>query len=159
MVGTYQPEDAMNKLVFAIALFSFVPAMRAQQAETSANAPKAASQTETQAASPSAPQPPAQNPNAQDNLPASTRPGHPLDPADVDVLTGKRDREIAAAQRAAIPITVGMYGDYGDLYAMQGRFGRGSDIPMLPLPRISDPFFFSTVPQRGFGRGRIRGAR
>src|ERR1700688_506360 len=159
MVEIYQPEDAMNKLVFAIALFSIVPAMRAQQAETSGNPPMPAPQTETQAAPQSAPQPPAQNPNAQDNLPTSTRPGHPLDPADVDILTGKRDREIAAAQRTSVPITMGMYGDYGDLYAMQGRFGRGSDIPMLPLPRISNPFFFSTMQQRGFGHGGIRGGR
>ncbi len=74
----------MNKLVFAIALFSIVPALRAQQAET--NPPQAASQPASEAA----PQPTAQNPSAQDNLPASLRPGHPLDPADVDILTGKR---------------------------------------------------------------------
>jgi len=146
----------MKKLVFAIALFSIVPALRAQQAETSGNPPQPAPQAAPQAA----PQPPAaQNPNAQDNLPASIRPGHPLDPADVDILTGKRDREIEAAQRAAAPYSVGMYGTYGDPYAMQGRFGRGFDIPMLPLTRISNPFFFSTMQPRGFGRGGFRGGR
>jgi hypothetical protein len=143
----------MNKLVFAIALFSIVPALRAQQAET--NPPQAASQPASEAA----PQPTAQNPGAQDNLPASLRPGHPLDPADVDILTGKRDREIAASQRAAVPFSVGMYGSYGDLYAMRGRFGRVSDIPMLPLTRIGNPFFFSTLQPRGFGRGGFRGGR
>jgi hypothetical protein len=138
----------MNKLVFAIALFLIVPALRAQQAETSSNPPQAA------------PQPPAaQNPAAQDNLPASIRPGHPLDPADVDILTGKRDREIEAAQRAAAPYSAGMYGTYGDPFAMQGRFGRAFDIPMLPLARISNPFFFSTMQPRGFGRGGFRGGR
>jgi hypothetical protein len=138
----------MNKLVFAIALFLIVPVLRGQQTETGSKPPQTASQ------------PAAQNPNAQqDNLPAATRPGHPLDPLDVDVLTGKRDREIAAAQRAAVPIAVGMYGTYGDPYAMQGRFGRGFDIPMLPLTRISNPFFFSTMQPRGFGRGRFRGGR
>ena len=144
----------MNKLVFAIALFLIVPALRAQQAETNGNTPQSAPQILPD----TAPQPAAQNPNAQDNLPASTRPGHPLDPADVDILTGKRDREIEAARRAAMPISVGEYGYYGDLYAMQGRFGRGFDIPMLPLTRISNPFFFTRQP-RGFGRGGLRGHR
>jgi hypothetical protein len=148
-------EDAMNKLVFAIALFSIVPAMRAQQAETSNNPPR----TETPAAPQAEPQPAAQNPNAQDNLPAAIRPGHPLDPADVDILTGKRDREIEAARTAALPISVGMYGNYGDLYATRGRFGRVFDIPLLPLTRISNPFFFSTMQPHGFGRGGFRGAR
>ena len=142
----------MHKLVFTIALFLFVPALRAQQAETSANPPQAAPQAAPE-------QPAAQNPAAQDNLPASLRPGHPLDPADVDILTGKRDREIAAAQRAAVPISVGMYGTYGDPYLMQGRFGREFDIPMLPLTRIGNPFFFSTLQPRGFGRGGFRGGR
>jgi hypothetical protein len=145
----------MKKLVFAIVLFSFVPAMRAQQAETSATPPMAAPQTETQAA----PQPVAQSPNAQDNSPASTRPGHPLNPADVDILTGKRDREIAAAQRAALPISIGMYGNYGDPYLMQGRNGRAFDIPMLPLARIGSPFLFSTPQPRRFGSGGLRGGR
>jgi hypothetical protein len=140
----------MKKLMFAIVLFLLVPTLRAQQAETSGSSPQTASQPE--------PQPLTQTPNAQEDLPASLRPGHPLDPADVDILTGKRDREIAAAQRAAVPISVGMYGNYGDPYLMQGRFGRTFDIPMLPLARISNPFFFTLQPH-GFGRGRIRGGR
>jgi hypothetical protein len=150
MAGICQPEDAMKKLVFAIVLFLTVPSMRAQQADTSGNPPQA----ETQAAPIPAPQAAAQNPNAQDNLPASIRPGHPLDPADVDVLTGKRDREIEAARMAGLPISVGMYGNFENSYAMLGRFGRAFDIPMLPLARISNPFFFSTMRPRGFGRGR-----
>jgi hypothetical protein len=154
-VGVCQPEDAMKKLVFVIALLLIVPSMSAQQADSSGNPP----QTETQAAPLAAPQTAAQNPNAQDNLPASIRPGHPLDPADVDILTGKRDREIDAARMAALPMSVGMYGNYGDLYAMQGRFGRVFDIPMLPLARISNPFFFSTFQPRGFGRSGFFGGR
>jgi hypothetical protein len=145
----------MQKLLFAIALFSIVPAMRAKQTETSGNPP----QTETHAAPLVAPQAAAQNPNPQDNLPAAIRPGHPLDPADVDILTGKRDKEIEAARMAGLSVSVGMYGSYGDFYAMQGRFGRGFDIPMLPLTRISSPFLFSTMQPRGFGRGGFRGAR
>jgi hypothetical protein len=151
MVGICQQGDAMNKLVFAIAFLLIVPSMRAQQADTSGNLP----QTNTQAA----PQPAAQNPNAQDNLPAAIRPGHPLDPADVDILTGKRDREIQTGRMAALPISVGMYGNYGDLYAVQGRFGKTFDIPMLPLARIGNPFFFSTLQPRGFGRGGFRAGR
>jgi hypothetical protein len=142
----------MNKLVFAIVLFLIVPGLRAQQAEPSSNAPQTAPQAAPQQSA-------AQNPTAQDNLPASIRPGHPLDPADVDILTGKRDREIEAAQRAAVPYSVGMYGTYGDPYLMQGRFGRVFDIPMLPLARISNPFFFSSMQLRGFGRGGFRGGR
>jgi hypothetical protein len=145
----------MNRLVFAIVVFSIVPAMRAQQAETNGNPP----QSETKAAQQAAPEPVAQNPNSRDDLPAAIRPGHPLDPADVDILTGKRDREIEAARTAALPISVGMYGNYGDLYATRGRFGRVFDIPLLPLTRISNPFFFSTMQPRGFGRGGFRGAR
>ena len=141
----------MDKLVFAIALLSFVPTLHAQQAETSGNPPP----TETQPA----PQPAAQNPKAQNSLPAAIQLGHPLDLADVDVLTGKRDREIEAARMSAYPISVGMYGNYGDSYAMQGRFGRTFDIPMLPLTRIGNPFFFSILQPRGFGRGGFRGGR
>jgi hypothetical protein len=144
----------MNKSVFAVALFLVVPALRAQQSESGDNPPQTASET--------APQPAATNPNTQDNLPASIRPGHPLDPADVDILTGKRDREIAAARRAAVPVMVGAngeYGNYGDYYWMNGRIGAAWDIPMLPLARITNPFFFSRISRRGFGRGGFRGGR
>ena len=86
----------MNKLVFAMALFLLVPALRAQQAETKDNPPQAEAQA--------APQESTEAPNAQNSLPAAIRPGHPLDPADVDILTGKKDREIEAARRAAVPV-------------------------------------------------------
>jgi hypothetical protein len=148
----------MKNSVFAVALLLIVPALRAQQAETSGNPPQAAPQTAPEAA----PQPSTQNPNPQDNLPASIRPGHPLDPADVDILTGKRDREIEAARRAAVPAMAGGYGDYGyygDYYLMNGRRGAGWDIPMLPLSRITNPFFFSRISPREFGRGGIHGGR
>ena len=145
----------MKKLVFAMALFLVVPALRAQQTETKDNP----SEAEAQAA----PQPAAQNPNAQDNLPVSIRPGHPLDPADVDILTGKKDREMEASRRAAVPMTVGMYGTYGDVYAMQGRYGAALNVPLLPLTRFSNPFFFGLLTPgafgRGFGRGGFRGRR
>ena len=148
----------MKNLVFALALFLIVPALRAQQAETSGNPPQAAPQTAPEAA----PQPATQNPNPQDNLPASIRPGHPLDPADVDILTGKRDREIEAARQAAVPVMVGGYGEYGfygDSFLMNGRRGADWDIPMLPLARISNPFFFSRMQPRGFGLGGFRSRR
>ena len=145
----------MSKLVFAICLVVIVPALRAQQAETSGNSPQVATQAE--------PQPAAQNLQEQDNLPAAIRPGHPLDPADVDILTGKRDREIEAARRqAAAPVMVdayGGYGFYGSYYRMDGRLGAAWDIPMLPLARITSPFFFSRMSPRGFGRGGLRRGR
>ena len=148
----------MNRLAFAIALCMIVPSLRAQQADSSGNPPQAAAQPAQEATA----QPAAQNPNSQDNLPASIRPGHPLDPADVDILTGKRDREIAGGSEGRSALFSGdvwNYGTYGDPYAMQGRFGRGFDMPMLPLARISNPFFFSTMQPRGFGRGGFRGGR
>jgi hypothetical protein len=144
----------MNKLVFAAALFLIVPALRAQQAEINDSPPQAAPQA--------AQQPAAQTPNANDNLPPELRPGHPLDPADVDVLTGKRDREIEAARQAAASRMLGAYGEYGsygDYYWMNGRLGAAWDIPMLPLARISSPFFFSRFSRGGFGRGGFRGRR
>lgn len=145
----------MNKLVFAMVLFLTVPALRAQQAETKDNPPQA----EVQAA----PQASTEAGNAENSLPADIRPGHPLDPADVDILTGKRDREIEAARRAALPISVGMYGNYGNFYPMQGRLGRAFDFTMLPLTRISNPFFFGLVAPRGlesgFGRRGYRRGR
>src|SRR5258708_31106239 len=131
----------MKNLVFALALLLIVPALRAQQAETSGNPPQAAPQTAPGAA----PQPAPQNPNPQDNLPASIRPGHPLDPADVVILTGKRDREIEAARRAALPVMVGGYGEYGyygDYYFINCRRGAGRDTPMTPPPRFTNTFFF-----------------
>ena len=144
----------MKNLVIAFALFLIAPALRAQQAETKENPPAASPQAE--------PQPAAQNVNGQDQLPAAIRPGHPLDPADVDILTGKRDREIEAARRAAAPVMVGGYGEYGyygDTFLMSGRRGAEWDIPMLPLARISNPFFFSRIHPRGFGLGGFRSRR
>ena len=139
----------MSKLVLAICLVVIVPALRAQQVETSGSSPQAATQVESQ--------PAAQNLKEQDNLPAAIRPGHPLDPADVDILTGKRDREIEAARRlAAAPVMVGAYGGYGfygSYYRMDSRLGAAWDSPLLPLARITSPFFFSRMSPRGFGRG------
>jgi hypothetical protein len=145
-------EKVMNKFAFAIALLLIAPSLRAQQTETTDNSQQAAAQTAAQSQS-------AQNPAPQDNLPAAIRPGHPLDPADVDVLTGKRDRDNEAARMAGVPISVGMYGSYGDLYGAQGRFGRAFDIPLLPLTQISNPFFFSRFQRGGFGRSGFRGRR
>ena len=144
----------MRTLVIGMVLLWMVPAIKAQQSETTGNPPQAAPQA--------APPPAKQNESEQNNPPATIRQGHPLDPADVDILTGKRDREIEAARRAAAPAMVGSYGEYGyygDYYLMNGRRGAGWDIPMLPLAQISNPFFFTTMQPRGFGFGRLRGGR
>ena len=149
----------MRKFFFVVVVLLIVPALQAQQTNPTDAQPPASSQAEPQAA----PQPATQNPNAQSQLPADIRPGHPLDPADVDVLTGKRDREMEAARRSAVPVMAGAYGEYGnygDYFWMNGRLGGAWDIPMLPLTRISEPFFFGFGRggfARGFGRGGFRG--
>ena len=140
----------MLKLVFASALLFLVPNLCAQQAEPKTDPAQTSPQADPQTAP--------QNSNAQSNLPASLRPGHPLDPADVDILTGKRDREFQASQAAAGSyVTVGMSGDIGE-------HGRALDVGLLPLTQISNPFFFSRFGARGFGRGgfgrgKFRGSR
>ena len=142
----------MNQLVFASAFLFLVPNLCAQQPE-----PKdISSQTDTQAD----PQPAQQGSNAQSNLPASLRPGHPLDPADVDILTGRGNRETLASQSAdGASVTVVLSGT-GDI----GAYGRAFDVGLLPLTQISNPFFFSRWQLRsfgrgGFGRGGFRGSR
>jgi hypothetical protein len=148
-------EDAMNNLVFVISLLLIVSPIYSQQREPKAEPPRTAT-------APAEAQPPAASESEQNRQPASTRPGHPLDPADVDVLTGKRDREMQAARQAAVPVMAGSYGEYGtygDYYWMNGRLGTEWDIPMLPFPRITNPFFFSRYSPHGFGRGGFRGGR
>ena len=142
----------MKKLAVAAVLLSIVPAIHAQQPAQDDTQPNAAPQRESQAAAPPAS---TQNPNAQAQLPADIRPGHPLDPADVDVLTGKRDREMEAARRKSVPVMAGAYGEYGyygDYFWMNGRLGETWDMPMLPLSQVSSPFFFG-FGREGFGAG------
>ena len=150
-----------KRWAIAIAFLWFIPSLIlllcAQQAAPSGNAAQAASQPAPDTAT----QPTGQSSSAQDQLPPELRPGHPLNPEDVDVLTGKRDRQIAAAQRANAPVLASPYGEfgyYGDYFWMNGRLGETWDIPMLPLPRISNPFFFGSGSLRGWG-GRGFGGR
>ncbi|HEX3378147.1 MAG TPA: hypothetical protein VHS29_14850 [Candidatus Acidoferrales bacterium] len=91
-------------------------------------------------------------------MPASLRPGHLLDPADVDTLTGKRDREIQATP-SADGVPVGVYGDIERLSSEVGQYGRAFDVGLLPLTQISNPFFFSRFGTRGFSRGGFGRAR
>jgi hypothetical protein len=144
----------MNKVVFAIALLLIVPALYAQQPEPANHTAQSSTPAEPQAA----PQTPAQNSSTQTNLPAATRPGHPLDPSDVDILTGKRDREIEASQAAGVPVSMGVYDNYGNFSANGGRFGSAFDIGLLPLAQIGNPVYFSRLQPRGFGRGGFRGS-
>ena len=67
----------MRTLIFTVAVLSMVPALRAQQDEPKQNPPQTVSQETTE------------NSNVQNSLPEAIRPGHPLDPADVDILTGR----------------------------------------------------------------------
>jgi hypothetical protein len=128
----------MKTLVLAVAVFLIVPALRAQQAETDKTTPQATPQETTG------------NSNGQSSLPEAIRPGHPLDPADVDILTGKRDREIEAFRRAN-SVIMGSYGAYAGAYAMNGRRPGVLDFPLLPLRRIERPFFFFNMAPGGFG--------
>jgi hypothetical protein len=136
----------MRTLILTAAILSLVPTLRAQQTDTKQNPPQAAPQETTE------------NSNVQNSLPAAIRPGHPLDPADVDILTGKRDREIEASRRG-VPVVGGSYGAYASAYAMNGRRSAVLDYSPLPFTRTSNPFSFFNLPPRGFGRRGFRGAR
>jgi hypothetical protein len=131
----------VNKLVFASAFLFLAPTLCAQQTGSTESKVES-SQTTPQAET----QPRLQNSNAQSNLPPALRPGHPLDPADVNILTGKRDKEIEASRSVGIPLTVGM-STYG------GEYDSEFDVGLLPLTQIGNPFFFSRLQPRGFGRG------
>jgi hypothetical protein len=122
----------MNKLVFASAFLFLVPTLCAQQPEPKSDSSHTAPKVE--------PQPTPQNSNAQTNLPASLRPGHPLDPADVAILTGKRERETEAA-RSSVMIS-----------SEPGAYGSVFEVGLLPLTQISNPYLFSRWRARGFGR-------
>lgn len=145
-------EVDVKTLLMGMVLFLMVPALRAQQSETSGNPPQAAT-------------PPAHQSDNEQNSSPAIRQGHPLDPADVDVLTGKRDREMEAARQAqamARVAAVGAYGDYGnygDYFWMNGRLGTTWDMPMLPLAPVANPYFFSRISPRGFGLGGLRRGR
>jgi len=139
----------MRILILAVAALFVVPTLRAQQTETGAttNPPQAALKESTE------------NSGVQTTSLDAVRPGHPLDPADVDILTGKRDREIEASRRPTVSLMLGSYGGYGDPYAFIGRRGELLDFPLLPLTRITNPYFFFNIAPRGFGRGGFRGRR
>ena len=76
----------MRTLILTVAILALVPTLRAQQAETKENPPQAAPQENTE------------HSNTQNSLHEAIRPGHPLDPAHVDILTGKR---VARSKRRA----------------------------------------------------------
>jgi hypothetical protein len=136
----------MRNLIIVATILLVVPATRAQRAETRESQPQTGPQVMAQEIT--------ENSKASDALPASIRPGHPLDPADVDVLTGKKDRELEESHSAAF-----YYGGYADFNSTNEWRGARYDFPMLPLTRIRNPFLFSTIPPRGFGRGGLRSRR
>lgn len=135
----------MNKLVLALALLLIVPALSAQQ--------EPPQEIPARTSAPVA----AQTPAPQSSMTDAIKPGHALDPADVDVLTGKRDREIVAAQTHSVSLLMGGYGNYGGYRGMSGRLGRGRNVPLLPFTRFANPFFFNL--HGGFGRGGFHGIR
>jgi hypothetical protein len=132
----------MKTLVLAVAILLLVPALNAQQAEGEKNTPQATPQETTG------------NPSAQNSLPDSIKPGHPLNPADVDILTGKRDHEIEASRRAN-SVLMGGYGAYDGAYGTNERLSGAFDVSLLPLRRITRPFFFFDMAPGGFGSRRF----
>jgi hypothetical protein len=84
-------------------------------------------------------QPPASNAPAASEQPVSVRPGHPLDPHDVDVLTGKIDREAQAQRYGRAQVYWGDSGSYG--FMSYGRGVRGSRM-FRPFLFGAQPFFF-----------------
>jgi len=139
----------VNKLVLAIALLLIVPCLGAQQEQPAGNPPQAAQQESTE------------NSNVQNGVADAIKPGHELDPADVNILTGKRDRDLEASRQPGVSVVVGGfgYGNYGDPYAINRRGVAVLATPLLPLTRIGNPVFFFSIPPRSIGRGSFRGAR
>jgi hypothetical protein len=132
-------EGVMKPLVLAAALFLIVPVLKAQQSEAEKKATPQTTQQETTV-----------NSKAQTVSPETIKPGHPLDPADVDILTGKRDREIEASRRVNT-VVMGDYGAYDGAYALDTRRSGMLDLSLLPLRRIGRPFSFFNMAPRGFG--------
>jgi hypothetical protein len=137
----------MKLFIRWVAVFLAVPSMHAQQGDADQKSAPAAA---TQSAG-------ASDRQASNNPPRESqdiKPGHPLDPADVDILTGKRDREIAASRRNTIILTDD-YSDYASPYGRdafefnQRRIGiLGMD---LPFRSVGNPFFFFNGSPGGFG--------
>jgi hypothetical protein len=84
-------------------------------------------------------QTPPTNVPARAEQPASVRPGHPLDPHDVDVLTGKIDGEAQAQRYGRAQVYWGDSG-YNGLMSY-GRSVRGGGM-FRPFLFGAQPFFF-----------------
>ena len=111
-------------------------------------------------------QPPDSNANPQPAAPVQVyqpiqvpKTGHPLDPHDVDVLTGKADRDARAAQPINPYLWPGGYGQgmYGWNYGGRGQFSRFAfgGFGGRPFFFFGNPFF---APQ-GFFFGHGGGGR
>lgn len=82
--------------------------------------------------------PPSDVPAASDQS-QSVRPGHPLDPHDVDVLTGKLDREAQAQRYGRGQVYLGDTSSYG--FMRYGYGGRNTQT-FRPFLFGAQPFFF-----------------
>ena len=129
----------MKTLILGAVLFLVVPVLKAQQTEAEEKATPQTTQQVTTV-----------NSNVQTGSPETIKPGHPLDPADVDILTGKRDREIEASRRAN-SVVMGGYGACNCTYALNARRPGMLDLSLLPLRRIGSPVFFFNMAPGGFG--------
>jgi len=137
----------MKIFMLSVAVFLVVPATHARQSNADQ---KSAPAAETQ--SPGTSDRQASNNQPRENQ--DIKPGHPLDPADVDILTGKRDREIEMSRRNT-SILMNGYADYASPYGLNGFEFNQSRMGILgldlPFRRIGDPFFFFNGAPGGFG--------
>jgi|SRR5712692_5897141 len=128
----------MKRAAFLAGLFFAAQAVWAQQQEQSkpAPAPNPPESTQTNSSSQS-------NNTRQGQTPAAApQLGHPLDPADVDILTGKADRAARGNVAGNVP---SMYGYGGTSYGRQS-YGAGSTKTSPPFV----PLAFGNVNGRSF---------
>jgi hypothetical protein len=137
----------MKLFILWVAVFLAVPTMHAQQGDADQKSAPAAATQSTGASD-------RQASNNQPRESQDIKPGHPLDPADVEILTGKRDREIEASRRNN-SILMDNYGDYASPYGRNGFEFNQRRIGILdmdlPFRRIGDSFFFFNGTPGGFG--------
>lgn len=124
----------MKRAAFLAVLFFAAQVVWAQQEESKPAAPNPPESSQTNPASQN-------NANQAQTPTAAPRLGHPLDPADVDTLTGKADRSARGYSPGYVPY---MYGHGSAGYG--GRYGSGSTQTSPPFV----PLAFGNVNGRSF---------
>jgi hypothetical protein len=123
----------MRNLLLIVLLLSARTVLAQEAASTTQNPPEENRAAQTQAKPAEAP-----------------KPGHPLDPADVDVLTGKNKAAAQSPYGYGSRVTPYLNYSLSDLnYADSGMYNNGGNrLPILPLlgrhSRATDFFFFDS---------------